>query len=457
MGWCGKLLVGSILLAACTSSVAPTVDSTVLVPAPVTSSSSPSSSSTLPPTTEPVEPSPSRPSSAPLECRRGLDPVATAGWREGPTAELEVLQERGPRVSAVAYPLPEAPYRLWSQWGKGVVLRDGRYLSAVGDERGADGNSYVYEFDPATGRLTLVFDVMEVVDHTPGAWGYGKIHAPMLETPCGDVVTATYWGTRRGLVFGDGYDGDLLLRIDPVARTVENLGVIAEGRGVPSMALALDGRTVFAEAVEPVGDTGELVTIDLTTGARTSVSIPGHRTFRSVLVGPDGVPWVAVGGGAIAGVEADGTVVVEKGLPGDVLRMATPPGPDGTVVGVTVDPDVFFRRDPDGTIVTLGPALGYTTSLARTADGATVYSMPRAHGAAWTLGAPLQALDVATGRLETVVELQPLVEETLGLRVGGTYSIAVDDTRIYLGVNASPIDDESGFGSVVLILVELDR
>ena len=33
----------------------------------------------------------------------------------------------------------------WSQWGQGVVLDDGRFISAVGDHRGRDGNAYVYE------------------------------------------------------------------------------------------------------------------------------------------------------------------------------------------------------------------------------------------------------------------------------------------------------------------------
>lgn len=456
MGWCGKLAVGAFVLAACVPSTsAPPPDGS----APTSSVSVTSAPSTSDgPTTSTAPTTVTTPAvSGPVECRRGVAPVAVAAWQDGPSAELQVLQETGPRVSAVRYPLPDAPFRLWSQWGKGVALGDGRFLSALGDERGADGNSYVYEFDPGSGRLSLVFDVMSVVDHTPGAWGYGKIHAPMLLTPCGDVYTATYWGTRRGLVFGDGYDGDLLLRIDPDARTVENLGVVASGRGVPSMALGLDGRTLFAEAVEPVSDTGVLVTVDLATGERSKVTIPGHQTFRSVLVGPDGIPRVAVGDGELAAVGPDGAVVREGGLPGAVLRMATPPGPDGSVVGVTVDPDVFFRRDPDGSIVALAPALGYTTSLARSDDGATVYSIPRAHGSAWTVGAPLMALDVATGRLETVVELGPLLEREMGLRLGGTYSIVADGSRLFVGVNASTLDDDSGFGVVALVVVDLDR
>ena len=133
------------------------------------------------------------------------------------------------------YPGPAETGNPWSQWGQGIVMDDGRFLSAVGDHLGVDGNSYLYEFDPATGRLTTIADVLSIVDHQPGAWGYGKIHAPMVAGPCGEVYAATYWGTRRDLVYGDGYEGDLLLRLDPDARTISPLPAPAPGYGVPSM------------------------------------------------------------------------------------------------------------------------------------------------------------------------------------------------------------------------------
>ena len=113
--------------------------------------------------------------------------------------------------------------------------------------------------------------------------------------------------------------------------------------------------------------------------------------------------------------------------------------------------------DPDGEIEPLGEAAGYTTSLARIGD--TVYSMPLAHGAAWTLGAPVLGLDVTTGQTTTVIELEPLIEDAFGLRVGGTYSITADGgaRRLFVGLNASNLDDDSGFGRVVLVVVDLDR
>ena len=74
----------------------------------------------------------------------------------GPSAELQVVQPAAgerPEVAMVRYPRPDRPAggtNPWSQWGQGLVLPDGRFLSAIGDHRGADGNSYLFAFDPAT-------------------------------------------------------------------------------------------------------------------------------------------------------------------------------------------------------------------------------------------------------------------------------------------------------------------
>ncbi len=53
----------------------------------------------------------------------------------------------------------------------------------MGDHRGADGNSYLFVFDPATRKLTRFTDILSQVDHQPGAWGYGKIHAQIVAGP----------------------------------------------------------------------------------------------------------------------------------------------------------------------------------------------------------------------------------------------------------------------------------
>jgi hypothetical protein len=135
----------------------------------------------------------------------------------------------------------------------------------------------------------------------------------------------------------------------------------------------------------------------------------------------------------------------------------TEPDGQGIWYGVTRNPEVFFALSPDGTVRTLTDALGYTTSVALSPDGTTLYSVPEAHGQSWRMGAPLMAVDTTTGEQEVVIELQPLAEEHLGVRLGGTYNVAIDKEgkTIYLGMNTSDTSDDSGFGEVVLIIVTL--
>ena len=80
------------------------------------------------------------------------------------------------------------------------MLPDGRFLSTIGDHRGADGNAYLFVYDPETRRITRVADVLSQVEHEEGAWGYGKIHAQLVASGC-DVYLSTYWGSRHGLEF----------------------------------------------------------------------------------------------------------------------------------------------------------------------------------------------------------------------------------------------------------------
>lgn len=74
-------------------------------------------------------------------------------------------------------------------------------------------------------------------------------------------------------------------------------------------------------------------------------------------------------------------------------------------------------------------------------------------------GTPLIAVDTDSGEQRVLVELNALIEPALGVRVGGTYNVAVDPQsgRIYVGLNASEVggnDLEATFGSVVLAVVD---
>jgi len=125
------------------------------------------------------------------------------------------------------------------------------------------------------------------------------------------------------------------------------------------------------------------------------------------------------------------------------------------VYAVTRAPEHFFALSPQGTVSDLGPAPGYVASLALSHDGREVLFVPDAHGVAWEKGTPVIAFDPATRRQRTIVELEPLVRQHLGLVAGGSYDIAVDPVsgRIFVGLNAGP-DSENPWGEVVLVVIE---
>jgi hypothetical protein len=56
-----------------------------------------------------------------------------------------------------------------------------------------------------------------------------------------------------------------------------------------------------------------------------------------------------------------------------------------------------------------------------------------------------------------IVELNPLAEDRLGLRLGGSYNVAVDPSGrvVYVGMNAGTVESEETFGEVALFIVQL--
>ncbi len=371
----------------------------------------------------------------------------------------------GVRVEGAVYPRPDYEGKPWSQWGQGIVLPDGRFISAIGDQLGPDGNSYLFEYDPSTGRLETIGDVLSYVEHEPGTWGYGKIHSQMVPGPCGEVYFSTYWGSYRGLRFEGEYRGDILFRLDPYGRTLAPLGVPVDLQGQASLASSPADGLVFGEAVDPIlkaegVDQGPLFVYDIEKGEVVFLSADTpHVGYRSIAVDSEGRAYYSIGGGQLAVYDPDKNRVEThpESMPGDWLRAVTVPGPDGSVYGVTREPDTFFVLRPDGEIEVLGSPPAYTTSLALSPDGSRFFYMPGAHGVAWKFGGALTMVDTSTGRQEVVVELNQLVEKGLGLTVGGTYNVAVspDGRTVYMGINASPVGDDSGFGEVALLVIHL--
>lgn len=403
--------------------------------------------------------------------------LAAATPPQGPSARAEVVQEATggePSIAMVRYPRPDrAPggTNPWSQWGQGLVLADGRFLSAIGDHAGVDGNSFLFVYDPASQQLVRFADVLSNIEHEPGSPGYGKIHGQIVPGRCGDAYFATYWGDRDDLRYGGTYTGDVLFRIDQATLELESLGVPVEGHGIPSLAATGDG-LVYGEAVDPLAsdsagrDVGAFFVYD--TRRREVVfrsDDEDHSLFRNIALDGRGNAYLSGPGGELLRYERRASALRATGvrLPGGGgLRASTAPAPDGTVYGATQATtatgraDELFALSPAGEARTLGRAQGYTASMALDPDGSRFYYVPGAHGDSFERGTPVIAVDTATGEESVVARLNPLAEERLGLTLGGSYDIAIDPKRrvLYVGLNAGPTRDDP-WNEVVLAVIGL--
>lgn len=379
---------------------------------------------------------------------------------QGPSVTAEtILQTDELTVRAAVYPHPDYEGNPWSQWGRGVLTKDGRFLSAIGDHRGRDGNSYFYEFNPESSRLTQVGDVLSVIEHREGDWGYGKIHGALVRDDC-IVYAATYWGTRRDLEYRGTYQGDHLLRWDPSNHRIESLGFPVEHQGIPSLAGFDKRNLLYGEALQPDDQAHTFFVYDVAAGRVVFTSTDmEHVGFRDVMVGQNGAAYFSAGDGKLMVHRpgGDGVEPHPHELPGDWLRASAPPTADGTLFGVTRDPDHLFELAPSGEFRDLGPTNGYVASLALDVERGRIYYMRHAHGGAWEEGAPVIAVDTATGDKQTLVELETAAEEHLELRLGGSYNTVYDASarRLYLGMNAGRLHEEGeSFGEVVLLVIE---
>ena len=314
---------------------------------------------------------------APTDAATGCVPSGSAETPAGPRSKAVVATATGsdaPAVQMLRYQRPETAGEPWSHWGQGLVLDDGRFVSAMGNHLGEDGNSFLFVYDPSTGENTRFADLREEIGGDP-SWGFGKVHGQIVAGRCGDAYLSTYWGTRKGLTYSPTYRGDVMLRVDTESWGVEPLGVLAEEHGVPSLAAAPGEGLVYVEAVDPLaeptdrqGDQGAFVVVDPETPEELFRSdTTDHIGFRNVMVDGMGRAYLAAQDGRLLRFDPGGSELVPHPdrLPGGgSLRASSVPTTDGTVFGVTSKPEEFFALAPDGSIRPIGEAQGYTTSIA---------------------------------------------------------------------------------------------
>jgi hypothetical protein len=283
----------------------------------------------------------------------------------------------------------------------------------------------------------------------------------MVAGACGEVYFSSYWGSFNDIRFDDSYRGDLLFRLDPYARTIDPLTVPVDQHGQASLAGWAEGGLVYGEAIDPILrardiEQGPFFAYDVW---REEVVFLGpdtpHVGYRNMMVDLEGRAYYSMGGGQLAVYDpaSNELSTLSQNMPADWLRASTKAAADGRIVAVTDEPYTFFVLDPSGEIQTLGPARGYTASMALDPEGESFFYVPDAHGGSAASGTPLIRVNARTGEEQVVVELNPLAEEHLGLTLGGSYSVVISPSgdTVYVGMNSGP----GGFGEIVLLVVHL--
>jgi hypothetical protein len=155
----------------------------------------------------------------------GLETIAQTGTSpqllQGPPGlPPHTVASTAPVIDFAIFPIPDYPGVPWSQWGQGVGASNGKFYTAIGDHiKDSSGNSYLYEYDPATRVLKSVGDLTSAVGSGPGKGGhFGKVHGQINEGKDGYLYFTSYWGSQDSAAQDPGYEGSVIFRY-PVQST----------------------------------------------------------------------------------------------------------------------------------------------------------------------------------------------------------------------------------------------
>ncbi len=372
------------------------------------------------------------------------------------------IAKTAPRVDVLVIPdLPDGGRgTLWSSWGDGCVASNGKYYTSVGDHRGMDGTSRVYEYDPASKSLQLLVDVAKVQK------GHGKIHAGIHEHD-GALWFATYWGKPREMDFTGEYQGSILLRLEPASGKVENLGAIVPKRGLPASNFdPARGLLYFHAVTTDGGDLQDSLAVYDVKARRVICSAGGNMTGkRAFLRDLAGRVYFSCRDGTLGvyGPDQGATAATKIRLPeGASLRAGAAALKSGPLFGMTGAGRLFSLDPRTEEVKDLGPNLAdgdYTAVMASSPDGKWVYFVPGAHGSSSRHGTPVVQVDTATGRRKVLAFLHAPVREKLKHHLGGTYSLQVDAAgeRLFITFNGAPVSGgkQEAFGQPSIVVVHI--
>jgi hypothetical protein len=167
--------------------------------------------------------------------------------------------------------------------------------------------------------------------------------------PCDEIFFTTYWGTRRGLSYRDGYEGDLLFHIDPYQRTLVAHGLVESERGIPALASSPEHGVLYALAVEPASNRGTFLVMDIYSG-EIIFSADASPGYRAIAVDGSGNAYFSSDTGELSVYDpTTNSIVNTLAVPGAFLRAHTTTA-DGSIVAVSQDPSTFNEIDGDNAV-----------------------------------------------------------------------------------------------------------
>lgn len=364
---------------------------------------------------------------------------------------------------------------LWSTWGDGCYTKSGKYFTSIGDHLGIDSTSHIYEYDPATKKLTLVVDVFRDLNIKPGTYGHGKVHSGIHEAADGWLYFSTYWGKHREIDahFGKDFEGSLLLRFHPDSKKLENLGAIVPRQGLPASHFDEKRGLLYFYAVYKndvcVYDIGAKQLAFLGGGE----IVAGNRTFmrdadgRVYFTGQDeSLHYYDPKANKIVKSKAalpQGTN--EKAKNGDTLRAAVQrPAKSGVIYGMTATGALFAFDPKSETVRDLGPNFGaghYTAVMVASPDDRFLYYFPGAHGSSGATGTALVQYEIATGKRKVLAFLTATLLDRVKWNAGGTYNLQIDEKgeRLFATFNGNPADaaKPNGFGLPAVMVIHVPK
>lgn len=377
-----------------------------------------------------------------------------------------VVARTPPRIELALYPVPvRDPSPDWSQWGDGLIGRDGRFYSAIGDHGGPGARSYIYAYDPAAHRIDLVVDQQRLLGQSTGDWGFGKIHCRLEQLDDGLLYWGTYWGKAppEGYVQSENFYG-MVVRADPATGEGEVLGTVREPLVIPTGMCDPRAKLFYALPCDRTWEGRGFLVFDL---QKRKTIYYGHaeeeKGGRFILIDePTGSAYFTVQPEPhspdlwLARYDAATNAVTLKEIP---LPARWGPMRAGTEHR---DPRGHYYAVSEGRIAHLdlekktaepiGSLWGegeYVTAVEISPGGRYLYTIPRAHGTAWEIGAPVVQYDLKTRTRKVLAFLGPYYRERYGYLMGGSYCLALsaDGAQLFFGMNGSgDLENRSGFG-----------